>query len=359
MERQPRPQDISWFLDLHSRKQLDLNPSYQRRGVWTRRDREYFLDTIFHNYPSPAIFLHRTIDETGKATYHVVDGKQRLETILLFADNKIKIPADFGDDRFNGKRWDELDRDAKQIFWNYSISVEFLPTVDEAVVNTVFERINRNSRKLTRQELRHAKYEGWCIKFLEVQAEHEDWEKLGIVTRARAKRMADVQFLSELLMVTVKNAVLGFDQDAIDQFYADYDNTDELAEAIDTDEVENRFNLVKSFLVALLERAPETKSLIRTFGHFYTLWTYVALSDLRWNIAEDPQNFAPLYLRFMDRVREFTTNPFRRLAPNGPDAALDEAATLYAANATGASTDEGPRVARLNALRAGIRAIQQ
>ena len=75
---------VSWFLTIHQNGQLDLEPPYQRRSAWTLKDRKYFLDTIFRNYPCPAIFLHKEIcKDTGKINYHVVDGKQRLETILL------------------------------------------------------------------------------------------------------------------------------------------------------------------------------------------------------------------------------------------------------------------------------------
>src|SRR5947199_4311553 len=91
MQRRPSTQDLTWLLDLYQNKQLDLDPPYQRRSVWTRRDKQFFLDTIFRNYPSPAIFLHKTINEAGKATYHVVDGKQRTQTILDFVSDRIRI----------------------------------------------------------------------------------------------------------------------------------------------------------------------------------------------------------------------------------------------------------------------------
>jgi Protein of unknown function DUF262 len=160
MERSPRPQDISWFLDLQRLKQLDLDPPYQRKSVWTRGDKQFFLDTIFHNYPCPAIFLHKTISDEGEAIYHVVDGKQRLQTVLDFVQDQISIPKNFGDTRLAGKKWSQLDPDSKKVFWNYLITVEMLPAVDDVIVNNVFERINRNARRLTRQELRHAKFEG-------------------------------------------------------------------------------------------------------------------------------------------------------------------------------------------------------
>jgi len=160
MQRRPSTQDLTWLLDLQQNKQLDLDPPYQRRSVWTRKDKQFFLDTIFRNYPSPAIFLHKTIDEAGKATYHVVDGKQRTQTILAFVNDGVRIAADFGDIRLNGKKWSELqgEQNLKQKFWNYQITVEMIDVVDGSVVNEVFDRLNRNARKLTAQELRHAKF---------------------------------------------------------------------------------------------------------------------------------------------------------------------------------------------------------
>jgi hypothetical protein len=104
VDRSPRPQDISWFLDLHQRGQLDLDPPYQRKSVWTRGDKQFFLDTIFHNYPCPAVFLHKTISDEGEVFYHVVDGKQRLQTIFEFARDQISIPKEFGDSRLGGKK---------------------------------------------------------------------------------------------------------------------------------------------------------------------------------------------------------------------------------------------------------------
>ncbi len=68
MQRRLSTQDLTWLLDLNQNKQLNLDLPYQRRSVWTRWDKQFSLDTIFRNYPSPAIFLHKTIDDAGKAT---------------------------------------------------------------------------------------------------------------------------------------------------------------------------------------------------------------------------------------------------------------------------------------------------
>jgi hypothetical protein len=354
MERQPRTQDISWVLDLNSRKQLDLDPPYQRRSVWTRKDREYFIDTIFKNYPSPAIFLHRTIDEQGKATYHVVDVKQRLQTILLFSENKLRVPQTFGDENLNGKKFADLGPTDRQRFWNYSLLVEFLPTADPTVVNNVFERVNRNSRKLTAQELRHAKYDGWFSQFIEDQTSQDEWVQLGVVTKARSKRMSDAQFLSELLAVILKNGIQGFDQDALDAIYAEFDDPDEAQNAtITTDDAEDRFHALRTLISGMVASSPEVKAHLKTVTNFYSLWGYLHSCEP----LPTADGIAPKYAQFMGRVDEFLDHPELQPRTDAADRAVDLAAQKYAQNSTGASTDAPARKARGESLAAGIAAL--
>ena len=54
MSRTLTTQDVSWFLDLKERDQLNLDPPYQRRSVWSPRDKRFFIDTILNNLSSSA-----------------------------------------------------------------------------------------------------------------------------------------------------------------------------------------------------------------------------------------------------------------------------------------------------------------
>lgn len=62
---------------------LNLEPGFQRQSVWTERDRAKLMDSILRNYPLPAIFLYRR-EDNGQIFYDVIDGKQRIESILMF-----------------------------------------------------------------------------------------------------------------------------------------------------------------------------------------------------------------------------------------------------------------------------------
>ena len=196
-------QTIAWFNDLNNRELLDLNPPYQRRSVWNQSYKDYFIDTILLEYPSPAIFLYEEIDESGITTSHVVDGKQRLTTIFEFINGDYAVSEKATKANLRGKYFQDLDSNIKNNFWRYTFSVEYLETNDENIINNIFDRINRNVSKLSSQELRHAKYNG---EFITTCEELTTWmfetlpeNSLSIYGK---KQMRDVEFVSQLLLYT-------------------------------------------------------------------------------------------------------------------------------------------------------------
>lgn len=350
VDRRVTTQDISWFLDLDNNKQLNLDPPYQRRSVWSPKDRRFFLDTIFRGYPSPSIFLHKEIVD-GKTIYSVVDGKQRLQTILQFSKDKIAIDREFGDNRLDGKKWKTIKRNEElaRAFWDYVLPVEFTNIIqDTNLVKEVFDRLNRNSRRLTDQELRHAKYDGWLITFVEREAESNEWEKLCVVTTARAKRMKDVQFISELIIVLFNGDVGGFDQNDIDDCYADYDNLSDLNTPFDEEQFRRAFEKAKSYLLSLEDKHSIVSKYARDVTNFYSLWAVVALNCEKLPNIED---FAQRYSIFIEQVNKYKDEAYmKRVVGGEEETPPDTLSYEYYKNSTGASTEPPQRQARHKVL---------
>ena len=349
MSRRLTQQDISWFIDLQEKGQLDLDPPYQRRSVWSPRDKRFFVDTILNNYPAPPVFLHKTIDEKGRTTYHVVDGKQRLQTILEFTENKVPIPEDFSDINLQKRRWKDLERVTKERFWNYILVVEMLADVSDASIKNIFDRINRNSRKLVPQEMRHAKYDGWFIGFAEAEAEKAEWKRFGVVTPARIKRMADVQFISELLAVILRRVIQGFDQNSLDVLYAEYEDTSSVPDFVE-DDFAQVVESTKASISGLLELEPGLHKYLRVQSHFYTLWSYLVLEHDRF---PSDSFFAPRYKNFVEAVAEaVAVSDVRQAATQDEQEATSTPRAIldYASNFRGATTDLTPRMKRHAAL---------
>lgn len=346
LDRQPTLQTITWLLSLRKFGQLDLDPPYQRKSVWTLREKQRFLDTVFRNYPSPAIFLHRSLDADGNPTYHVVDGKQRLSTILDFADGRLRLSGETGDNRLDRKNWRDLAdfTSAKKTFWNYQLTVEFIDDVHEPLVREIFSRLNQNSRRLERQELRHAKFDGWLINFVEQSAMEEVWQRLKVVTRARSRRMADSQILLEYAQVILEGKPVGFDQDGLDQLCADYDDRDEL-EHFDADDFISSFERTADVLSRMNNDDSWVARLAGSRNNFYSLWSVVALRGV-----DDDEIDA-----LGGRLKQFFGQVETLKEAEKGDATRDRSAdnpyvSTFVANSSGAATEEPQRMARHAAL---------
>lgn len=343
--------DVTWILDLHKNGQLDLDPAYQRKSVWTPKDRRFFMDTVFRNYPSPAIFLHKTLDpQTGHSVYHVVDGKQRILTILLFVQNKFSLSADFGDSNFDGKRWRDFDDqpEFKRSLWNYRVTVEELDDTSFPEINDVFSRLNKNANKLTPQELRHARFDGWLISFLENEVENGIWRRFKIRTSAKEKRMVDVQNLSELAATIFSNDVSGFSQDELDQLYADHDDPSAEDSEFDVDSFVDNFNRTRSSLEALEDVDNLVSTVAQPFLHFYTLWAAIHRSR---TMPTTLGSLGAKYRDFMQRVADYEAEESAEEVPDIEQlTGLDLEVARYKRASIGATTDEPKRRARLDAL---------
>lgn len=345
MKRTPTPQHLTWFLDMYRNNQLQLNPPYQRKSVWTPKDRKFFLDTIFRNYPAPPIFVHREIDDKGFTTFNIVDGKQRLETILSFAENKIAISSNYGDENLNGKKFKDLSTEYKRKFWDYILVVDYIENIEGTNIDEVFDRVNRNSKNLQPQELRHARFDGWFINEVENESDETFWWDIKVSTKAKDKRMRNVQFVSELLLIILENKVVGFNQDYLDEMYAKYDSLEEIEE-FDLD----LYLLNKNKIKAIIHEMNTINHCIDMYGktvnNIYTLWALITLNLER---ITNVEQLAVDYKCFMDNVQKMIDSQ----ASEETTSVQNENRNYftYYINSKGASTDAMQRKARLESLK--------
>lgn len=65
---------------------INLIPPFQRGRVWGAKLRSALLKNILDKKPIPAVFLYKEA-AGSKYTYNILDGKQRIESIILFIKN--------------------------------------------------------------------------------------------------------------------------------------------------------------------------------------------------------------------------------------------------------------------------------
>ena len=152
---------ISWQRD----GTLVLNPNFQRRHVWKKGAKSYFMDTIIRGLPVPVIFIRDlpTDLETLKSKREVVDGQQRLRTLISFiAPDLIKdFNPEVDDFKIKGIHHPKL-RNAKFVsmpdhikerILNYTLTVHTFPSdTDDREIYDIFARINATGVNLNGQE---------------------------------------------------------------------------------------------------------------------------------------------------------------------------------------------------------------
>lgn len=390
IDRQPNMHDLSWFVDMDSQKRLDLNPPYQRKSVWTAPDRYYFLDTIFNNYPCPAVYVQKEIGNNGP-TYNVVDGKQRISTILNFYQNKIKLPKNFSISRLSGKRFRDLEKSDVIAFYNYVFLVETLKASGDTEWNEVFFRVNKNQKRLTDQELRHARFDGWFITRAEKECENpkEDsglfWSTMKISTTTKSRRMKDIEFISILMLIILEHNFVGFPQSNIDELYAKYnfelselptedtevsDTSEEIQDQEieifepgepkllreDIDTFEQKFTDIKAFISRMEEHnSAITKHTRRLTTDFYSLWSLLTLSsDIMTRFSSE--TIAIYYDQFISGVDEIYDQMRDNKTSEPPSTSSGQNILKYYNHSIGASTTAEYRKIRYETLKAYIEA---
>jgi hypothetical protein len=138
---------------------MNLRPEYQRRQVWDRKKQSQFIESLLMNLPVPPVFLF----ESEYSRYEVMDGQQRLSTIMSFYSNSLKLTGLEYWTELNGRSYSELPPLLQRGLDRRRISAvvlqsNFSEQNDDELRQIVFERLNTGGQRLNAQELRNCIY---------------------------------------------------------------------------------------------------------------------------------------------------------------------------------------------------------
>lgn len=261
---------IADFLEWHRKKQLKLNPDFQRRSVWTQAAKTYLIDTILRNYPIPKIYIRSRVDlETKKSFREVVDGQQRLRAIIEFASDKLNLGSRAKE--FKEHKYSTLPEELQEHFLSYTVAVELLINASDEEVLEIFSRLNSYNVRLNDAELRHAEFQGefkWAVHDTSMQWGKDLWERFSILSMRERVRMLDDSLMAEMFGVVLEGVIDG-GQRNIRKLYVKYDKN-----FPNKEETVAKVNGAIEFIVENL--SPALDSPISRAPHFLMLYAAVA-----------------------------------------------------------------------------------
>ena len=169
-------------------------PSFQRKNVWTITQASRLIESFMMGLPIPQIYLH--LEKNEKLL--VIDGKQRLETIYGFFENRFgektfKLKDINKNSPYFGKSFSEFSlesqRKLKRLVLRAIITEQISPSNDNTSIYHIFERLNTGGTELKEQEIRNCVYHGKLNDLLNKLNEDKYWRLIyGVDKHNRNKK---------------------------------------------------------------------------------------------------------------------------------------------------------------------------
>lgn len=207
----PADYTLEVLVDKWRKKQI-ITPGFQRHFVWDQKQASRLIDSFLKGLPVPSIFLFSGLN---RPELLVVDGQQRLKTIVYFFDGFFGEALHGKRRVFNltgleeGSRYEGLDYKALEnrdptgfAKLNNSVLRAFvmrqLDPADDTSMYHIFERLNTGGTLLRPQEIRNCVYHGRFNDMLIRANEFDAWRLIFGRTMVD-KRQRDVELILRFL----------------------------------------------------------------------------------------------------------------------------------------------------------------
>lgn len=200
MKREPRTQvyTLCAIRELLEEGDLLLNPEYQRKYLQTEKEASRFVESIFLGCVIPEIQLFQEKD----GTLEVLDGQQRITSLLNFLNNKYELIGLNQLPQLNGFTFKDLPKELQKKYKNYSLSSRIVKNdSDEEYKFFVFERLNTGSKQLTKQEIRNCIYRGALLNLAKELSEIDFVSNFFSEAKLTNNRYESTEFVLRLISI--------------------------------------------------------------------------------------------------------------------------------------------------------------
>ncbi|MFJ4254548.1 DUF262 domain-containing protein [Microbacterium sp. NPDC090003] len=170
------------------KSRIEIAPAYQRQFRWDVERQSRLVESLLLGIPVPSLFMATNVDETKGTTWEVVDGLQRLLSLVSFlGDTDTRTAASLPGEPtkltgleklslLEGLTAEQLPADIRTGLEDRPIKVIVLNDKSDLRVRfDLFERLNTGGIRLTDQEVRECVYMGDFVDLLDELAKSENF----------------------------------------------------------------------------------------------------------------------------------------------------------------------------------------
>jgi len=166
---------------------LILNPDFQRKYKWDSEGwsrASKFIESCFMRIPLPSCYFA----ETKNGEHSVIDGVQRITTIVKFMRDEFALEdlTIFKD--LEGKKFSQIGRFQSDLETTTIRCIVLRHENPQELITEIFARLNQGAVKLSEQEIRHALFAGEFDKLLHDLSQDPIIRDFGLGKSGKARR---------------------------------------------------------------------------------------------------------------------------------------------------------------------------
>lgn len=308
-------------------------PEFQRRLVWTNKDKKAFLKTVLQGYPFPEVYIAagKVDPDTGEGAEMLVDGQQRLTTLYQYftGDRDLILGTEL-------PPYVKLPDSEKIEFLEYEVVIRDLGAMSIDGIKEVFQRINSTTYSLNAMEINNARFNGEFKAFADELTQHPFFEDKKVFSAAEIRRMLDVQFIL-IFVVTIMSNYFNRN-DEIEDYLRNYNDEFDIKEDLRAD-IEKVFKFVDSCQFKASSRVWKKADLLTFLVEVYRLL-------IRDKEELDPKVVSQVLTDFYDQVDTADSS-----SDGIDEESLREEVLAYKKSVSQATNDRGTRIKRSEIIR--------
>lgn len=140
-------------------------PDYQREFIWTAKQQSRFIESIMIHLPVPYIFMADVAEGPRTGNLEIIDGSQRIRTLVAFLENRLTLEGLSKIPLANGFKFSDFTKPRQVRFKRQTVRViELTEKADEDARREMFDRLNSGGTKLEPMEVRRGTLDGPFLK---------------------------------------------------------------------------------------------------------------------------------------------------------------------------------------------------
>ncbi|MDZ8088780.1 MAG: DUF262 domain-containing protein [Nostoc sp. DedQUE12b] len=171
-------------------------PDYQREMAWDDTRQSKFIESVLLGLPIPYIFVADIPDQENEARLEIIDGTQRIRTLVRFINNELILDKLDKLRQLNGFTFGDLSLARQRRFKRTTLRmIQLTEKADEEVRRDMFERINTGSVVLNDMEKRRGIQRGPFLVLIEELSKNTKFMKLCPFSEALILRREPQEFV--------------------------------------------------------------------------------------------------------------------------------------------------------------------